>query len=326
MFRLHLQFLPILAQAPILIGRRQERSIEIVDVGRRRVGGQQLCEVRLCRRAIPLGHRTDSSPGPLNQVLVVRRQLFGKDGPAQTGEPRGHNYGRARATILHDIHQHLHGGLILPESREQQHLVKQYHPPDFRVVAQAKAARLIDVIERTGVVLRFKLAEAQQREARARRTIQVYQPAQRVPCFRILVPVVKQLAQEPPAFRPRRTQLDRLAIQPDRVLDAVLGTRLSGRLRYPVERGRSSLRRLLIGRGNRPQKRSEAESRGCPPQDWSPAQRKMHRYGVSFTCSTWPLRTSFNVWTIPDGQWMTPDSAISFAPNPKGTGPQLDEA
>src|ERR1035438_56390 len=60
------------------------------------------------------------------------------------------------------------------------------------------------------------------------------QPAQRVPRFRILVPVVKQLAQEPPAFRPRRTQLDRLAIKPDRVLDAVSPIRRSSYLVLPV--------------------------------------------------------------------------------------------
>src|ERR1035438_8867995 len=89
------------------------------------------------------------------------------------------------------------------------------------------------------------------------------QPAQRVPRFTILVLVVKELAQEPPAFRPRRTQLDRLAIKPDRVLDAVSRTRLGGRLRDPVERGRGSGRHLLIGGCNRPQQRSEVESCGC---------------------------------------------------------------
>src|ERR1017187_9153827 len=171
-------------------------------------------------------------------------------------------------------------------------------------------------MERAVVLLGLKLAETQQREARARRMIEVYQPAQRVPRFRILVPVVKQLAQEPPAFRPRRTQLNRLAIQPDRVLDAVSRTRLSSRLRYPLERGR--------GRGRR--KGGEVESRGSQPQDGSPAQRKTHRAGVSFTGNTRSPRTSLNVWMIPDGQWMITDSAISFPPNPKCTGPQLDEA
>src|ERR1039458_153795 len=82
MFRVQLQFFMILPQAPLLISRRQERSIEIVYVGRLRIGGQQLREVRLCRGGIPLGHRTDSSPGPLNQVLVAFRHVLGKDGPA----------------------------------------------------------------------------------------------------------------------------------------------------------------------------------------------------------------------------------------------------
>src|ERR1035441_8033390 len=118
-------------------------------------------------------------------------------------------------------------------------------------------------MERAVVLLGLKLAETQQREARARRMIEVYQPAQRVPRFRILVPVVKQLAQEPPAFRPRRTQLNRLAIQPDRVLDAVSRTRLSSRLRYPLERGRGSGRHLLIGGCCRPRKRGEIGRPSC---------------------------------------------------------------
>src|SRR5471032_2610986 len=121
-------------------------------------------------------------------------------------------------------------------------------------------------------------------------------------------------------------QLNGLAVQPDRVLDTVLDARLSGRLRCPLERGRGSLRRLLIGRGNRRQKRRQGESRGCPPKDRNRARGKMHRYGVSFTGNTRSPRTSFNVWIIPDGQWIATDSAVSFAPNPKWTGPQLEEA
>src|ERR1017187_2833405 len=109
--------------------------------------------------------------------------------------------------------------------------------------------------------------------------IEFYQPPQRVPRFLILVLVIEQLAQEPPAFRPRGTQLDRLAIKPDRVLDAVSRARFSGRLRYPVERGGGSGRRLLIGGCNRPQQRSEVESCGCEPQDWCSARRKTHRSG-----------------------------------------------
>ena len=51
------------------------------------------------------------------------------DGPPQTGDPGGFNYRLTGAAVFHHAHQHLQGGLVLFQPREQQHLVKQHHSP-----------------------------------------------------------------------------------------------------------------------------------------------------------------------------------------------------
>ncbi len=44
-------------------------------------------------------------------------------------------------------------------------------------------------------------------------------------------------------------------------------------------------------------------------------------YFVSLTLSTRSARTSFSTWTVPDGQRISTESALSAAPSPKCTGP-----
>src|ERR1019366_3211311 len=328
MFRVQFQLFLKLAQAPIRIARQQERSVEIVDVGRLRVAGQQLCEVLLRVRGPAPDCRADSPPGPIDEVLVAGPQIFRQDGPAQPGQPRGLEHGGAghqggHVTLVvaspQELLQHLQRGFVLLESREQQHRVIQYHSPNLRVFAQTYTASLIDVVQRPLIFLRLILAEAQQREPGTCLTVQGHQPPQGIPGFRILVLVVKQFAQEPPALRPRWAHFDCLAIQPDGVLDAVLPARLRGVLRHTVEPIAGGQQRQTSNQVD--QGKWRAPQGGRISNGSSTMRRRTHGYGVSFTLSTRSPWTPFKVCTIPDGQWITTDAAVPSAPSPKCTGP-----
>jgi hypothetical protein len=62
---------------------------------------------------------------------------------------------------------------------------------------------------------------------------------------------------------------------------------------------------------------------GCRQDCLPHAQRGL---AGSLTLTTRSARTSFSTWTVPDGQRISTDSALSADPSPKWTGPWLEEA